>query len=397
MPWKEVDKVNQRTEFVLRALGAENFRGLCQEYGISAKTGYKWRERFVQFGLNGLRDWSRRPGSSPGELPEGVVCAMVRIKRAHPTWGPRKVRAVYERVQGLPVPSESSFKRVLARAGLVERRRLRPRREAGRLFSGRRAQAPNEVWTTDFKGWWYDRARRRCEPLTVRDEFSRYVLEVRAVPDARTQTVRECFERLFERYGLPGAIRSNNGVPFASAYGVLGLSRLSAWWVVLGIDLERGRRACPQDNGAHERLHLDLRRELQDADQAVEQAALEEWRQTFNQERPHEALGMRCPGEVYQGSERKSEGTPADLSYPGMASRKVSRCGTICWGGQWVFISGALTGWSVGLEPASADQWHVWFGRLLLGQLNEKTLRFERAPAPVQGPALPVETVVACE
>ncbi len=389
--------MNQRTEFVLRALEADNFRALCAEYGISAKTGYKWRERFVEFGLRGLADLSRRPVSSPGELGEGVVCEMVRIKQAHPVWGPRKVRAVYQRVHGEPVPSESSFKRVLERAGLVARRRWRPRREAGRLFSGRRAQAPNEIWTTDFKGWWYDRARRRCEPLTVRDEFSRYVLEVRAVADARGQTVRACFERLFERYGLPGAIRSDNGAPFASAYGVLGLSRLSAWWVVLGIDLERGRPACPQDNGAHERLHLDIGRELQDRDQALEQGLLEEWRQTFNRERPHEALGMRCPGEVYRPSARPYEGTPADLSYPGMASRKVTPCGTISWGGHWVFISGALAGWSVGLEPAGADHWHVWFGRLVLGHLDEKTLRFHRAPASAEPQAVPDQTVVACE
>ena len=392
MPWREVNVMNQRTEFVLRAMQSDNFRGLCQEYRVSTKTGYKWRERFLQFGLTGLADESRRPRSSPRGLAEGVVCQRVRLKEAHRAWGPRKIRALYERVHGPPVPSESSFKRVLERAGLVEPRRLRPHREAGRLFSGRRAQAPNEVWTVDFKGWWYDRQRKRCEPLTVRDEQSRYLLELRAVPDARTQTVRECFERLFERHGLPGAIRSDNGPPFASHSGVLGLSRLSAWWVVLGIDLERGRPACPQDNGAHERVHLDISLELQRKEPSIEQPLLDEWRHTFNHQRPHEALGMRCPGELYQPSARKYEGTPQDLSYPTMASRKVRPCGTIIWRGQWVFISGALAGWSVGLAPRTQGQWNVWFGRLLLGCLDEQTLSFQRAPTlPAAHPGGPEE------
>jgi putative transposase len=382
MPWKEVNMMDQRTEFALRALDkSQSFRRLCREYGISSKTGYKWRERFRQRGLEGLRDLSRRPTRSPRELGERIVCEIVRLKEAHRAWGPKKIRAIYQRAHGAPVPSESSFKRVLDRAGLVEPRRVRPRHEAGRLFSGRRAQQPNEIWTADFKGHWYDKNRRRCEPLTVRDEFSRYLLELRAMPNAQTSTVRQSFEQLFERHGLPAAIRSDNGVPFASTRSVLGLSRLSAWWVVLGIDLERSRPGCPQDNPAHERLHLDVRLELQDPELELEQAGLEEWRHTFNYERPHEALEMRCPAELYKPSTRPYEGTPADLSYPTMESRKVSQCGTITWGKrQWVFISGALAGWSVGLEASSsqAGQWQVWFGRLLLGQIDEKTLRFKR-------------------
>jgi len=386
MPSKEVNIMIQRTEFALRAVqSGESFRHLCREYGISAKTGYKWRERFLQSGLDGLQDLSRRPQSSPRELAEGVVCEMVRLKQAHRAWGPKKIRAIYQRVHGGAVPSESSFKRVLDRAGLVEPRRLRPRSEAGRLFSGRLAHEPNEIWTADFKGHWYDKNRRRCEPLTIRDEFSRYVLELRAVPNAQSQTVRQCFEQLFERHGLPAAIRSDNGVPFASAQGVLGLSRLSAWWVVLGIDLERSRPGCPQDNPAHERLHLDVRLELQDLRPEVEQAGFDEWRHTFNYERPHEALKMRCPGEIYHPSRRRYEGTPADLSYPTMESKKVAECGTISWGKRrWIFISGALAGWSVGLEPGQAGLWHVWFGRLLLGTLDEKALCFRRTEPPAK-------------
>jgi transposase InsO family protein len=381
MPWKKVEPVNQRKEFVLRALEAANFRELCQEYGISPKTGYKWRERFLEHGLAGMNELSRRPQSHADELKESVVCEIVRLRRLHPTWGARKLRKVYERNHA-QVPSESSFKRVMERAGLVEPRRLRSRQESGRVFTERRAKVPNEVWTVDFKGWWRVANGRRCEPLTVRDELSRYVLEVRAVADARTATVRVCFERLFEQNGIPQAMRSDNGPPFASTCSVLGLSKLSAWWVALGIDLERGRKGCPQDNGGHERLHLDIQRELRGSQGVDQQAGFDEWRRTFNHERPHEALGMKCPAELYEKSPRRYQGSPEDLTYDMPETRRVNKVGEIGWKHQRVFISTALAGWSVGLQPAKADLWEVWFGRLLLGHWDERGTVFRRIDTP---------------
>jgi transposase InsO family protein len=369
--------MNQRKEFVLKALHTNNFRQLCQEYGISPKTGYKWRERFFESGLEGMAECSRRPLSHAKELGEAVVCEMVRLKQAHPKWGARKLRDIYGRIHG-QVPSESSFKRVLERVGLVEKRRVRHRSQAGRISSGRKASAPNEIWTVDFKGWWHGANGQRYEPLTVRDEWTRYVLEVRAVADARTQTVRACFERLFERNGVPQAIRSDNGVPFASSTGVLGLSKLSAWWVALGIDLERGRPGCPQDNGAHERLHLDIERELRGQEQ---QASFDEWRRTFNEERPHEALDMKRPAELYQPSSRKFEGTPQDLTYPKMEPRRVHNKGTIHYAKHSIFISTALSGWSVGLESCEQSTFNVHFGELLLGQYDQTTASFQRSDA----------------
>ena len=364
-------------EFGLKALQTDNFRALCQEYGISPKTGYKWRERMLRYGLAGMAEQSRRPRSHADELAEGVICEMVRLKQAHRHWGPRKIRELYLRKHGTAA-SESSFKRVLERAGLTQPRRRRVRAaQAGRLWSGQRAQAPNEVWTVDFKGWWYDVDGRRCEPLTVRDEHSRYVLELRRMADARTATVRDCFERLFERHGLPGAIRSDNGSPFAHVRGLLGLSRLSAWWVALGIDLERGRPGHPQDNGGHERLHRDIRTELEPG--TAQQEALDLWRQEFNHERPHEALGMRCPGEVYQKSQRLYEGSPEDLEYPGLHARRVGPQGRIMWGGMPLFITTSLAGWSVGLKPMENGRLEVWFGRLLLGWIDPATESFLRA------------------
>src|SRR6266513_2809897 len=346
MPWKKSEPMEQRMEFALRAMQMLNFRALCQQYGISAKTGYKWKERFWRKGLAGMEEESRRPKSHSEQLPEEEVCEIVRLKLAHLAWGPRKIRELYLRGHG-EVASESTFKRVLERTSLTQKRRRRRAPEAGRLSRGREAAAVNEVWTVDFKGWWRN-GDKRCEPLTVRDEYSRYLLEVRAVEDGRSETVRKSFERIFERHGLPEAIRSDNGSPFASRQGPFGLSRLSAWWVVLGIDLERGRPGHPQDNAGHERMHQDISRELE-AEGACAQAALDVWRQTFNYERPHETLGMRCPGEVYLASARKYEGTPEDLDYPKMCSRRVSPRGLISLEGQSLFLStslGRLVRWS---------------------------------------------------
>ena len=380
MPWKTSGLMEQRIEFALKALRTLNFRELCREYGISTKTGYKWRERLLQHGLEGLSELSRRPHAHPQELGEAVVCAIVRLKQAHPHWGPRKIQALYVRHHAGGIPSESSFKRVLERAGLMVPRRVRRVAESGRLCSGVQAQQPNEVWTVDFKGWWKDRAGLRVEPLTVRDEHSRMLLEMRVLESVRTESVRACFERLFERHGLPGAIRSDNGAPFASTQGLLGLSRLSAWWLALGIDLERSRPGCPQDNGAHERLHRDVRRELEAGRIGRDQAAFDLWRDEYNTQRPHEALGMRVPAEVYRPSARAYIGTPADLDYGGLPTRRVNRqTGRIRYGQQEIRISTAVGGWSVGLSPRVDGLIEVWFSKLLLGHLEPTTASFQAA------------------
>ena len=388
MAWKETRKMDQKMEFAMKALTCDNFRALCREYGISAKTGYKWRKRFVQQGEAGLEDQSRRPRSHSRELSETQTCEIVRLKQAHPHWGPRKIRVLYERKHPGDVPSESSFKRVLEKAGLVKARRRRKAREGGRLSHGVKAEAPNDVWTVDFKGWWKGRDGLRVEPLTVRDEHSYLLLEMRVVENTRTETIMECFERIFERHGLPGAMRSDNGPPFASSNGLLGLSRLSCWWLALGIGLERGRPGCPQDNGRHERLHLDVFRELEAGRVGRDQEAFDLWRMEYNTVRPHEALGMLTPSDLYRSSERKHEGTPADLDYGSMQTRRVHpRCGSINYGGERIRISQSLGGWSVGLAPTRNDLIEVWFASLLTGHIDPQTSSFKAAqPAPA-GPA----------
>jgi transposase InsO family protein len=377
MPWQETQKMDLRMEFVLRAVNTANFRELCREYGISTKTGYKWRERFVERGLPGLKEQSRRPHRHAEALDERVVCEIVRLKQAHRHWGPRKIQALYARQhRGEELPSESSFKRVLERAGLTVARRFKRWAQTGGLASALTAQQPNDVWTVDFKGWWKDREGLRVEPLTVRDEFSRMLLEMKALEDSRTESVRKCFEHLFKAHGLPGAIRSDNGSPFASAQGLLGLSRLSAWWLALGIDLERSRPGCPQDNGAHERMHQDIRRELEAGRVGREQEGFDVWRHEFNHERPHESLGMRVPAQVYQPSPRSYEGTPDDVDYGDMQSRRVNVAGYIDYCGARYPLSSALGGWSVGISPRADGQVEVWFSKLLLGHIDLATQSF---------------------
>jgi len=368
--------MEQRTEFALKALKTENFRALCQEYGISTKTGYKWRERFLSQGIAGLAEESRRPRSSPQQLKEEEVCQIVRLKFAHPYWGPRKIRELYLRQHG-EVASLSSFKRVLEAVGLTQRHKRRRATEAGRLSSGAKAKGVNEIWTVDFKGWWHG-TEGRCEPLTVRDEFSRYLLELRQVPNARSHTVQESLEKLFQRHGLPQAIRSDNGTPFASRSAVLGLSRLSAWWVALGINLERSRPGKPQDNGAHERLHRDISQELECLGQNVSQEALDLWRHQFNYQRPHEALDMRCPGDLYHNSNRKYPGAVQELVYEGMTARRVNHNGYIRWKDHSLFVSQSLRGWNVGLKSTQNQKIELWFAQLLLGHLDPATISFER-------------------
>jgi putative transposase len=232
------------------------------------------------------------------------------------------------------------------------------------------------VWTADFKGWWWQ-GPERCQPLSVRDEYSRYILELRALKDASSQSVRKSFESLFERYGLPEAIRSDNGSPFASAQSVWGLSRLSAWWMALGIELERGRPGYPQDNAAYERMHRDVSLELEALSRG-DQASLDLWRQEYNEQRPHQGLGMRYPSEVYQKSKRRYQPVK-QLQYDKMASRKVRSSGAISWNDRALLISKSLIGWNVGLQSDAQGEIEVWFARLLLGWIEPESGIFLRA------------------
>ena len=382
MPWKEQNVVDQRKEFVTRAFEKKKpFVELCEEFGIPPKTGYKWKKRFEQFGWSGLEDASRRPKNHPTQLSEVVICEIIRIKINHRHWGPRKIRKIYERNhRGEELPSESSFKRVCEKAGLVKKRKRRKVTGTKRISDRREPTVPNDVWTVDFKGWWRSADLLKCEPLTVRDLFSRYLLTVKPLEDGKTETVRGEFERLFERYGLPKMIRSDNGPPFACTRGLCGLTRLAAWWVSLGIELDRITPGCPQENGAHERMHRDISMEIQrevDGDWNTSRNALELWRREYNEVRPHEALDMATPASVYRKSKRKYRGSPERIEYPlGWYSRRIRKDGYLKFKGDTIFISSTLRGYEIGLRNLGDGRFELMFCDLRLGVLDPRCAVF---------------------
>lgn len=388
MPWPTLTMNQSRQEFVCRAQRADsNFTELCREYGIARKTGYKWVERARKEGLKGLREHSRRPHHSPQQLGEDVVCALGKLKLAHPRWGPVKICELYRRLHEEEV-SVSSCHRVLQKLGMVQKRRRRVRRTAPQAARPVVALRPNHVWTVDFKGWWTLASGERCEPLTVCDAYSRFVLAA-IVPNATGHAaVRRVFEQLFQQYGLPEFIHSDNGSPFASVQAPLGLSRLSAWWVSVGIQVVRSRPGHPEDNPAHERMHGDIADEIAlhvQSDRSTQQAALDVWRQEYNTIRPHQALQRRTPAEVYRRSDRRYDA--AELDYgPGFHTRRVNKVGVVTYRGQRIFISSALAGHNLGLRRTIAAA-EVWLHHLLLGEINLETYGFRVAPSRDSEPA----------
>jgi len=387
MPWKETRVEHLRIEFVLRALEAEaNHSGLCREYGISRRTGYKWLDRYRAQGVLGLSDASRRPLRQPLALTVEQVLAIVRLRQAHPFWGPKKLHALLQR-QGVAAPAPSTIARVLARAQLTDAKgRGRPPRVWPAMASLVAAPEPNDLWTVDFKGWWRTGDRQRCEPFTARDAFSRYLLALQPVRHTDTLHLQALFTGLFERYGLPRRIRSDSGSPFASPQSPYGLTRLSAWWRLLGIQLERIAPGHPEQNGAHERMHGDVAREIEArpaADLAEETARLEHWRCEYNLQRPHEALAMKTPAEVYRRSPRRFPATLPSWEYPwAYDRRRVSPNGSIHVANRRYFVSEAFQGLDVGLERTGVDTVRLWFCDLNLGDLDL------RLGTPLQPPAV---------
>jgi len=375
MPWKEHSPMDQRTEFALKALRQEQpFTDLCGDYGISRKTGYKWLERYNAQGHGGMKDRSRRPHHHPDACTEAEVCCLVALKLRY-KWGPTKIHNLYHRqlAAGDRELSLSTVKRVLDRSGLVQRRKRRTPSSAGSLRYGGPVESPNDLWTIDFKGWWYTVNGGKFEPLTVCDYASRYILCSRRLPSTRHDSVRAEFEQLFETYGMPRAIRMDNGSPWVNWKSPLGLTQLSSWWVTLGIGLDRIAPGRPDQNGTHERMHRDLawavERERQ-VDIETQQAALDLWREEFNEQRPHEALKMAFPAERYERSAQPYDPTPVDLVYPGMSRRKVKKTGQISYGRQDVLISRVFAGRHVGLQSTASDRIAVWFGGLYIGDID---------------------------
>jgi transposase InsO family protein len=343
---------------------------LCREYGISRKTAYKWLARFRQTGTLGLVDASRRPHTSPTATADAVKAEILRQRQEHPTWGARKLRAVLMRTSGESTPSEACIHRIVLEAGLVPRRRRRALSAVHSIDVPKvEVTGPNDLWTVDFKGWWRTLDGYKCEPLTVRDAYSRFLLCLRGVRSTAYCTVRPEFELLFRRFGLPKAIQSDNGPPFAVVHSLAGLSKLSAWWISLGIQIVRSRPGCPQDNGGHERMHVDVYQDLQRKPARtleVQQECFDGWIADFNHVRPHEALGMRTPAELYRPSSRPVPEFVVS-SYPSnIRVVRVNR-GNILHRQQKVYVSTVLAGHLLGLEERQDDVL-VWFHHVCLGR-----------------------------
>ena len=372
--------MDERLRFVARLLEGEAMTEVCREFGISRKTGYKIFNRYKEHGLEALSDRSRRPVRYANQLPPQIEGLIVGCKRGKPHWGARKIRELLvRRLDGdIRVPAKSTIHAVLDRHGLVKRLGRRRSRANGTPLSP--GMAPNDLWCTDFKGEFKLGNGRYCYPLTVTDHASRFLLMCEALESTREDLAVTAFEQLFRERGLPAAIRSDNGVPFASPNALFNLSKLSVWWLRLGIAIERIKPGHPQQNGRHERMHLTLKREATrpcGINALQQQARFDAFRNEFNTERPHEALAMRCPAELYSSSSRPYQGLP-EIAYP-LHDREVlvTACGRICMHRKRVNISTVLAGQKLGIKEVDEGIWLVSFLDYHLGyiDLEQKTLQ----------------------
>lgn len=381
MPWKECSVMDERLRFVARLLEGEAMSDVCREFGISRQTGYKIFNRYKDCGLEALSDRSRRPIRYANQLPAQVEALILRCKQEKPHWRARKIRELLVRkLDGdFRIPAKSTIHAVLCRHGLVKLPGKPRKRATGTPLS--EGAAPNDLWCADFKGEFKLGNGRYCYPLTVTDHASRFLLLCEALESTREDTAVTAFERLFVERGLPAAIRSDNGVPFASPNGLFNLSKLSVWWLRLGIAIERIKPGHPQQNGRHERMHLTLKKEATrppGVNSLQQQARFDEFQREFNQERPHEALDMKRPAEVYAASPRAYDGGLPELTYP-LHDRDVlvTACGRICMHRKRVNISSVLAGQKLGIKEVDDGVWLVSFMSYDLGfvDLEQKTLQ----------------------
>ena len=391
MPWKECSVMDERLRFVAQLLDGEPMAQLCRAFGISRKTGYKIFTRYKEHGLEALTDRSRRPVRYANQLPPQVESLIVSLKRDKPHWGARKIRELLvRRLAGdVRIPAKSTIHAVLHRHGLVkEAGRPRHRATGTPLSTG---AAPNDLWCADFKGEFKLGNGQYCYPLTVPDHASRFLLLCEALESTREDWAITAFEQLFQERGLPEAIRSDNGVPFASPNALFNLSKLSVWWLRLGIAIERIKPGQPQQNGRHERMHLTLKQEATrppGLNSLQQQARFDAFQQEFNTERPHEALAMKCPAEVYSASTRPYNGLP-DVRYP-FHDRDVlvTACGRICLHRKKINISTVLAGQRLGIKEVDEGIWIVSFMCYDLGYIDLEQRTLQPLDNPF-GPRLP--------
>ena len=386
MPWQESCAMDERVRFIAdHTCGFWTMTELCERYEISRKTGYKWLDRYRQEGPAGLVERSHAPHVHGRVTPQCMVEAIVGLRRERPSWGPRKIISkLVERQPGIAWPTPSTAGAILKRAGLVWGRRVR-RRAPPRLGELTVPQHANHVWGIDHKGWIRLRDGTRVEPLTVTDGFSRYLISVGATGSTEYTEAKPLIERAFRDHGLPEVIRSDNGSPFAST-GITGLTRLSVWWIKLGVRHERIDPGHPQQNGRHERFHLTLLEAMRPpaANRAVQARRFASFARDFNEERPHEALGQRTPASVYRRSPRSMPVRLPEPDYPsGSVLRQVRSNGEIKWDGDFVHICSALAGETVAVEETEDGHWWVRFFDVPIAIIDRDTRKPRRYRQPV--------------
>lgn len=375
MGWKETCVMEERMKFVSGYLeDGESVATLCRLFGISRKTGHKLLKRYKSYGINGLKDRSRAPHSHPNETNLESIRMLLHLRQAHPSWGPRKLLAwIRPRYPRLALPAISTAGDILKRHDMVKSRK-RKKRCSPYTEPFIKCKSPNHVWCADFKGWFRTGDGRRCDPLTISDAYSRYLLRCRGLPATRFEGVKPVFEGVFREYGLPIAIRTDNGSPFASL-AVAGLSRLSVWFIKLGIRPERIEPGHPEQNGRHERMHKTLKQDTAKPPRATfvaQQKAFVRFRQIYNHERPHEALNDKTPADIYKPSNRSYPKKLSEMEYPTqMKVRRVRSTGEFKWKGELIYLSEALIGELIGLEQISDRYWQINFGHVNLAVVDD--------------------------
>jgi transposase InsO family protein len=384
MPWKTSSVMEEKLRFVFDyERDEQNMTELCQRYGIARETGYLWLRRYRAAGLAGLVERSRAAERHRNQTPEPIERMVLELRQAHMRWGPRKLKRILERDQpGRVWPAVSTMGALLQRAGLVVARKKRLR-TAPYSEPLAHADGANRVWCADFKGWFRTADGQRIDPLTISDAHSRYLLRCQAVEKTDTARVRAIFEAAFREYGMPEAIRTDNGAPFASL-AVAGLSRLAVWWIKLGIVPERIQAGHPEQNGRHERMHRTLKQETAQppaANRRQQQQALDRFRLEYNEVRPHEALGMQTPAAVYHRSPREFPAREPEPDYPqSMLVRSVRHRGNFRWNRHDVFLSEVLWGERVGLLAENERWFTIYFAHLPIARFDSWKLRVRPLP-----------------
>jgi putative transposase len=395
MPWKASNLMDERIRFIGRVLDGEKISQLCEEFGISRKTGYKIHERYKSCGIEGLSDRSRRAYKQANRLPFQIERSILALKKEYPSWGAPKLREkLLQKYPDITVPAISTVHAVLDRNGLVERRRRRRYKAEGTTLN--QVHQPNGLWCADYKGEFMLGNKRYCYPLTITDYHSRYLLACEGLETTKEPFAFSVFERVFKEYGLPGAIRTDNGLPFSSPVALFGLSKLSVWWLRLGIDIERIKPGHPEQNGRHERMHLTMKKEVcrpPGYNFLQQQEKLDDFQRIYNDERPHQAISMRCPAQLYTPSTRQYAGLP-EIDYPyADKTIMVTHCGRICMGRKKVNFSTVFAGQKVGITQTEDKIWLVSFMKYDLGYFDMEACRVEPLKNPFNPETSPMRQV----